>query len=98
MLVSYILYITVGLNNWLTVDTKGYHGDWMKIRFKPPPRPPPVQSLFVLVDTVCPSQYFFSHVGMFSWVESVLSNKDEVSCSGTQHFILDEIRCHNLAI
>ena len=72
----------------------------MKIRFKPPPppRPPPVQSLFVSVETVCPSQHFFSHVGTFSWVESVLSNEDEVSCSGTQHCILDEIHCRNLAI
>ena len=34
---------------------------------------------------------FFSHVGMFFWVEPVLNNEDEVSCSGTQHCTPGEI-------
>ena len=31
-----------------------------------------------------------SYVGTFSWVEPVLSNRDEVSCSMTQHRAPDE--------
>ena len=42
--------------------------------------------LFVLVEALHPSQQFFSHVWTFSWVEPVLSNEDEVSCSRTQHY------------
>ena len=33
---------------------------------------------FVWVVALRPSQQFFSHVGMFSWIEPVLSNEDEV--------------------
>ena len=40
---------------------------------------------FVWVEALSPCQQFFSHVGTFSWVESVLSNEDEVSCSRTPH-------------
>ena len=38
----------------------------------------------VWVETLHPSQQFFSHVGTFSWVEPVLSN--EVSCSRTKKY------------
>ena len=41
--------------------------------------------LFVWVEALCPSQQFFSHVGMLTSVELVLSNEDELSCSRTQH-------------
>ena len=44
-----------------------------------------IKVFFVWVDALHPSQQFFSHVGMFSWVEPVLSNEDEVSCSRTEH-------------
>ena len=54
--------------------------------------------LFVWVEDLLPSQQFFSHVAMFSWVEPVLSNKDEVSCSRTQHCAPGEIRTRDLAI
>ena len=37
--------------------------------------------LFVWVEALRPSQQFFSHVGTFTWVEPVLSNEDEVSCT-----------------
>ena len=53
---------------------------------------------FVLVEDLLPSQQFFSHVATFSWVEPVLSNKDEVSCSGTQHCSPGEIQTRDLAI
>ena len=50
---------------------------------------------FVWVDALHPSQQFFSHFGMFSWVEPVLSNENEVSCSRTQHHAPGEIQpCH----
>ena len=55
--------------------------------------------LFVVwVEALHPSQQFFSHVVMFSWVEPVLSNEDEVSCSRTQHCAPGEIRTRVLAI
>ena len=53
---------------------------------------------FVSVEALSPSQQFFSHVGTFSWVEPVLSNEDEVSCSRTQHGAPGEIRTRDLAI
>ena len=54
---------------------------------------------FVWVESLCPSQQFFSHVRIFSWVKPVhvLSNEDEVSCSRTQHTTLGEIRTRDLA-
>ena len=52
----------------------------------------------VWIEAFHPSQQFFSHVGMFSWVEPVLSNGDEVSCSRTQHLASGEIRTRDLAI
>ena len=45
-----------------------------------------------------PVNKFFSRVGTFFWVEPVLSNVDEVSCSKTQHCAPGEIRNRNLAI
>ena len=45
-----------------------------------------------------PSQQFFSHVGTFSWVEPVLCNEDEVSCSRTQQRAPGEIGTCNLKI
>ena len=42
-----------------------------------------VHFLGVGVDALRHSQQFFSHVMTFSWVEPVLSNKDEVPCSRT---------------
>ena len=54
--------------------------------------------LFVWFKALRPSQPFFSHVGTFSWVEPVLSNEDEVSCSRTQHLAPGEIRTHDLVI
>ena len=54
--------------------------------------------MFVWVEDLLPSQQFFSHVATFSWVEPVLSNKDEVSCSRTQHCAPGEIRTRDLAI
>ena len=54
--------------------------------------------LFVWVEALIPSLQFFSHVGMFSWVEPVLSNEDEVSCSRTQHRAPGEIQTFDLAI
>ena len=53
---------------------------------------------FFLVEALHISQHFFSHVGTFSWVEPVLSNEDEVSCSMTQHRAPGEIRTRDLAI
>ena len=50
------------------------------------------------VEALHPSQQLFSHVGTFSWVEPVLSNEDEVSCSCTQHCAPGEDRAHDLAI
>ena len=47
---------------------------------------------FVWVETLHPSQQFFSHFGAFSCVEPVLSNEDEVSCSRRQHRTPGEIR------
>ena len=41
--------------------------------------------LFDLLESLRPSQQFFSHVETFSWVEQVLSNEDEVPCSWIQH-------------
>ena len=41
---------------------------------------------------------FLSYVGTFSWVEPVLSNGEEVSCSKTQHRTPGEIRIRNLTI
>ena len=43
------------------------------------------QEFFVWVEVSQPGQQFFSHVGKFSWVDPILSNEDEVSCSGTHH-------------
>ena len=40
---------------------------------------------FVGVEALRLSQHFFSHVGIFSWVEPVLSKKDETYCSRIQH-------------
>ena len=51
-----------------------------------------------MVEALCPSQQFFSHVGTFSWVEPALSNEDEVSCSRTQHHAAGEIRTCDLVI
>ena len=53
---------------------------------------------FVWVESLRPRQQFFSHIGMFSWVEPVLSNKNEMSCSRTQHRTPGEIRIRDLAI
>ena len=53
--------------------------------------------LFVGVEALRPSQQFFSHIGTFSWVEPVLSNEDEVSCSRTQHCAPGEIRSRDLS-
>ena len=39
---------------------------------------------FIWVESSCPSQQFFSHVRMISWVEPVLSNEDKVSCSRSE--------------
>ena len=44
------------------------------------------------------SLQFFSHVRKFSRVELLLSNKDEVSCSRTQHSTPHEIHTPDLAI
>ena len=55
-------------------------------------------SQVLLAAALRPSQQFFSHVRMFSWVEPVLSNEDEVSCSRTQHHVPGEIRTHYLGI
>ena len=49
-------------------------------------------SFFVWVEGLSPSQQFFRHVGTFSWVEPILSNEDEVSCSRTQHRAPGEIQ------
>ena len=48
---------------------------------------------FVWVEALRSSQKNFSHVGMFSWLEPVVSNedKDEVSCSRTQYGAAGEI-------
>ena len=46
---------------------------------------PTVRYVFVLFDTLCPSQQFCSHVGMISWVKKVLSNENMVPCSSTHH-------------
>ena len=54
--------------------------------------------LFVLFVAFRLSQHFFSHVGSFSWVEPVLSNENDVSCSRTQHRAPGEIRTRNLTI
>ena len=54
--------------------------------------------LFVWVEVLRPSQLFFSNVGTFSWVEPVLSNEDEVSCSRTHHRTTGGIRTFDLAI
>ena len=54
--------------------------------------------LFVWVKDLCPSQQFFSHIGTFSWIEPVLSNEDEVSCSRTQYYTTGEIQTQDLAI
>ena len=51
--------------------------------------------IFVGVQALRPSQHgqqFSSHVGMFSWVEAVLNNEDEASCSKTQHRVPGEIQ------
>ena len=42
-------------------------------------------ALFVWVDAILPSQQFFSRVETLSWVESILSCEDKMSCSKTQH-------------
>ena len=93
--IIYIIYITVGLNNWLTVDTRGAQDENL---VQAPPAPLQYKVCLFRLRLYVPVNIFFSHVGTFSWVESVLSNEDEVSCSGTQHCVLDEIRCRNLAI
>ena len=54
--------------------------------------------VLVWVEALCPSQQLFSHVMTFSWVEPVLSNDNEVSCSRTQHRAPGEIRTLDLAI
>ena len=51
-----------------------------------------VLMIFAWIEALRPSQQFFSHVGRFSWVEPVLSNEEEVSCSRTQHCALGEIQ------
>ena len=43
-------------------------------------------------------QQFFFHVGTLSWVEPVLSNEDELSCSRTQHPAPGRIRTRDHAI
>ena len=43
--------------------------------------------MFVQIDALHLSQYFFSDVVMFSWVEPVLSYEDKESCSRVQHHI-----------
>ena len=53
---------------------------------------------FVWVEALHSSQQFFSHVKTFSWVEPVLCNKDEVSCSRTQYRDPGEIGTRVLAI
>ena len=53
--------------------------------------------LFVWVEALRPSQ-LFSHVETFSWVEPVLRNEDEVSCSWTPHRAPNEIQTSDLAI
>ena len=54
--------------------------------------------LFVRVEALRPSQQFFKHVGMFSLVEPILSNSEEVSCSRTQHHAPSEIQTNDLVI
>ena len=44
------------------------------------------------------SQSTIFHVSTFSWVEPVLSNEDEVSCSRTQHHTPGEIQTPDLVI
>ena len=44
----------------------------------------------VLVDALCPSQQFFSHVGTISWVEPVLSSEDKCLTQG--HNIMLPVR------
>ena len=57
-----------------------------------------IDFFLVRVEALRPSQQFFSHVGTFSWVEPVLSNEDEVSCSRTQHRAPCEIQTRDLVI
>ena len=55
--------------------------------------------LFVWVEALHPSQStIFQYVRTIPWVEPVLSNEDEASCSRTQHRTHGEIRTRNLAI
>ena len=56
-----------------------------------------MNNVFVWVAALGPSQQFVTHVGMFSWVEPVLSNEDEVSSSRTQHPASGEIQTRDLA-
>ena len=51
-----------------------------------------VTYFLVLFEALHPSQQFFSHVRMFSWVE------DEMSCSRTRHCYPNEILTHDLVV
>ena len=54
--------------------------------------------MFIWVEALRPSHNFFNHIRTSSWVEPVLSNEDEVSCSRTQHHAPGEIPTCDLAI
>ena len=54
--------------------------------------------LFVCLGLGFTSQSTICHVGMFSLVETVLSNEDEAFCSRTQHCSPGEIQTRDLAI
>ena len=55
--------------------------------------------MFVWVEALhVPVNNFFSCVGKFSWVEPVLSNGYEVSCSRTQNHAPGDIQTRDLAI
>ena len=50
--------------------------------------------LFVWIQALPPSQQFSSQVWTFLWVEPVISNEDEESCSRTQHWAPGELRSY----
>ena len=52
----------------------------------------------VWVEALRPSQQFYSNLGIISWVELVISNKDDVSCSRKQHYAPGEVWTLKLAI
>lgn len=54
--------------------------------------------LFVLVEVLRSIQKVLSHAGTFLWLEPVLGNEDDVSCSRTQQRALGRIRTRDLAI